>query len=171
MATPPPPPLAPPDSTRFELDVPRFARLLDRLAAALAAVDAAGADLAAAVRSGDPAGLAAAEAAYRAATADLRDAAADRAALLRESGAATLRNLAADSRLVHLVSRCGSLAGSLAETRRRSRAVWLAGRRAAAGCAAVREVLGRGPAGAAPAGYAPTGAAAGGGGALFDAAA
>ena len=134
MTAPPRPPL----------DVRRFGELLDRLDAALAAFDASGADLAAAIRRGDPAAMAGAEDAHRVAADGLRAVAAERAALLRECGAASLTRLAADSRLVHLVSRCGSLAGRLAETRRRSRAALLANRRAASACGAVRDLLARG---------------------------
>ena len=155
--------------TRPPLDVRRFTLLLDRLEAAVAAFDGSGADLAAAVRRGDPAGMAAAEDDHRAAAEALRAAAADRAALLRAAGAASLTRLAEDSRLVHLVSRCGSLAGSLAEARRRSRGLWLASRRSAAACGAVRDLLACG--GRRAAAYTPAGAEAGGGGALFDAAA
>ena len=159
MTAPPRPPL----------DVRRFVALLDRLDAALAAFDASGADLAATIRRGDPAAMAEAEAAYRAAADGLRAVAADRAALLRASGAASLTRLAVDSRLAHLVSRCESLVGRLAETRRRLRAALLANRRAAAACGAVRDLLARG--GRPAAAYTPAGAEAGGGGALFDAAA
>ena len=159
MTAPPRPPL----------DVRRFGELLDRLDAALDAFDASGADLAAAIRRGDPVAMADAEESHRTAADDLRAVAADRTVLLRASGAASLTRLAVDSRLVHLVSRCGSLAGRLAETRRRSRAALLANRRAAAACGAVRDLLARG--GRRAAAYTPAGAEAGGGGALFDAAA
>ena len=168
MAAPFAPPVAP-AVARKPLDAARITALLDRLEAALAGFDRTAAALAAAVRSGDAAALATAGEGHRTAAAALHEVAADRAALLGEHAAPSLSRLAADSRLVHLASRCGSLAGSLRETRRRVAAVRLASSRAAAGCGAVRDLLARG--GRRASAYTPTGAEHGGGGVLFDAAA
>ena len=170
MAAPPaPPPPRPNRVPAADIDVPRLAGVLDRLDASLAEFDAAGAALAAAVRAADAAAMADAADRRRAAADGLRAAAADRAALLRAHGSPSLTRLAEDSRLVHLVSRCGSLAGRLAETRRRSRSLFLANRRAAAACGDLRDLLSRG--GRKSVGYTAVGAEAGGGGALLNAAA
>ena len=135
---------APPPLDAPRLDVRGFTDLLDRLDAARAAFDAAGAALANAVRAADAAAMAAAGDAQRAAADDLRDLAAERATLLRAHGAGSLAELAADSRLRHLVSRVGSLRETFRETGAASRSRWFAARRGAAACRAVLDLIARG---------------------------
>ena len=159
MTPPAPPPL----------DARRFGDLLDRLDAARAAFDAAGAALAGAVRAADAAGMAAAGDRQRAAADALRDLAAERAALLRAHGAGSLAKLAADSGLRHLVSRVGSLRESFGETRESARGRWFAARRGAAACGAVLDHIARG--GEPAATYSPGAPAPAAGGALLNAAA
>ena len=151
------------------LDAREFGGLLDRLDAALDRFDASGETLTRAVRTADAAAFVDAETGHRVAADALRAVAADRAAFLTAHGSPSLSRLAADSRLTHLVSRCGSLAGRLSETRTAARGRSLALARGAAACGAVRDLLARG--GRRAAGYAVTGTPAGGGGALLDAAA
>ena len=156
----------PPPDRRAALDR-RLTDLLDRIEAARRDLAAGGGALAAAGRTADAAGMAAAAETTEAAAAALRAAAADRTRLLTEAGAATLADLAADSRLTRSARRIGRLRESFGETRTHSWGRWVAAKRSAAAFGEVLDLIARGGARAAtysggpahPAGERPVGGA------------
>ena len=145
----------------------RLTDLLDRIETARRDLADGGDALAAAGRTADAAGMAAAAARTEAAAAALRAAGADRTRLLTEHSAATLADLAADSRLTHTARRIGSLRESFGESRTHSWGRWVAAKRSAAAFGEVLDLIARGGARAAtyssgaghPAGERPVGGA------------
>ncbi|QDT14094.1 hypothetical protein [Alienimonas californiensis] len=138
---------------------------LSRLDAGRRELDAAGTALSNAGRAADAPAMAVAADRYEAATAALQSLAAERTALLTQSGAESVAVLAASNPA--LVFRVKSLRESASETRTRLWPRWVSARRSAAACAEALDLIARG--GVRSVTYAAGGGAeAAGGGALLN---